>query len=90
MNVDLKTTIMIVEQVKALVRAIESLDVIEHDSPWERQVATLLRAAYRRKLREIAETAPASIRAFWIGWSLFPFASPSIVITFFPAAFLAG
>ena len=61
MNVDLKTTIIIVEQVKALVRAIESLDVIEHDSPWERQVATLLRAAYRRKLREIAETAPVSI-----------------------------
>jgi len=60
-NIDLKATVAIVEQVKALVRAIESLDIIEPDSPWERQVAVLLRAAYRRRLQEIAETAPASI-----------------------------
>jgi hypothetical protein len=60
-TIDLKTTITIVEQVKALVRAIESLDVIESNSPWERQVAQLLRAAYKRKLQDIAETAPASI-----------------------------
>ena len=43
----------------ALVRAIEALGTIEPTGPFERALARLLMAAYRRRLRGIGEAAPA-------------------------------
>jgi hypothetical protein len=46
-------------QGRALVQAIEALGAIEPDDPFERVVAELFLAAYRRRLTEIVEAAPA-------------------------------
>jgi hypothetical protein len=49
----------IIEQGKALVRAIEALGTIEPNGPIERAIAGLLLAAYKRRLRGIVKAAPA-------------------------------
>jgi hypothetical protein len=48
----------IIEQGKALVRAIEALETIEPTGPIERVQAWFLLQAYRRRLRAIVEAAP--------------------------------
>ena len=48
----------IIEQGKALVRAIEALGMIESSGPFERTIAGLLLAAYKRRLRRIVKVAP--------------------------------
>jgi hypothetical protein len=48
-----------IRQGKALVRAIESLAVIEPTGPIERFIVGLLMTAYKRRLRAIVERAPA-------------------------------
>jgi hypothetical protein len=45
----------------ALVRAIEALSTIEPSGPFERALARLLMAAYKRRLRAIVPAAPAWI-----------------------------
>lgn len=47
-----------IAQGRALVQAIETLGTIELNNPFERAVAELFQAAYRRRLIEIIETAP--------------------------------
>jgi hypothetical protein len=47
------------QQVKALVRTIESLYAIEPTGPIERVIIWLLLQAYRRRLRAIVANAPA-------------------------------
>ena len=49
----------IIAQGCALVRAVEALDTIESDDPFERMVAELFRAAYERRLMEIVGAAPS-------------------------------
>ena len=49
----------IIAQGKALVRAIEALGTIEPSGPFERAIAGLLLAAYKRRLRGIVEVVPA-------------------------------
>ena len=49
----------IIAQGKALVRAIEALGTIQPSSPFERALARLPMAAYKRRLRGIVEIAPA-------------------------------
>jgi hypothetical protein len=49
----------ILEQGKALVRAIEALETIEPTGPIERVQAWFLLQAYRRRLRAIVEAAPS-------------------------------
>lgn len=49
----------ILEQGKALVRAIEALDTIEPTGPIEEVLAWILARAYRRRLRGIVSAAPA-------------------------------
>ena len=49
----------IIAQGKALVRAIEALGTIEPSGPFERAIARLLQAAYKRRLRAIVENAPS-------------------------------
>jgi len=49
----------IISQGRALVRAIEALGTIEPTGPFERALARLLMAAYRRGLRAIVKVAPA-------------------------------
>jgi hypothetical protein len=49
----------IIEQGKALVRAIGALDTIEPTGPIEEVLVWLLTTAYRRRLRGIVEAAPA-------------------------------
>ena len=44
-------------RVIALVRAIEALGTIEPSGPFERAIAGLLLAVYKRRLRAIVETA---------------------------------
>ena len=46
-------------QGRALVRAIEAIGTIEPTGPFERALARLLSAAYKRRLRAIVEAAPA-------------------------------
>lgn len=46
------------EQGKALVRAIEALETIEPTGPIERTMAALLLQTYRRRLRAIVTSAP--------------------------------
>jgi hypothetical protein len=48
----------LVEQGQALAQAVEALRITEMNSPFERVIADLLRAAYERRLLEILETAP--------------------------------
>ncbi len=49
----------IIEQGRALVRAIEALSTIEPSGPIEQALAGLLQAAYKRRLRAIVGAAPA-------------------------------
>ena len=49
----------ILEQGKALVRAIEALETIEPTGPIERVQVWFLLQVYRRRLRAIVEAAPA-------------------------------
>jgi hypothetical protein len=46
-------------QGKALLRAIEAMETIEPTGPFERALARLLMAAYKRRLRAIVKVAPA-------------------------------
>jgi hypothetical protein len=48
----------ILEQGKALVRAIEALETIEPTGPIERTMAALLLQAYRYRLRAVVVAAP--------------------------------
>ena len=52
----------ILEQGKALVRAIEALDTIHPTGPLEQAMVWLLLKAYRRRLRAIVAAAPT-----WMG-----------------------
>jgi hypothetical protein len=54
----LELTDNVITQVHTLVRAIESLDTIQSSDPFERALADLFLAAYKRRLREIVQTAP--------------------------------
>jgi hypothetical protein len=47
---------------RALVRAVEALGTIEPTGPFERALARLPMAAYKRRLRAIVASAPA-----WVG-----------------------
>jgi len=49
----------IIEQGKALVRAIEALGTIDPSGPFERIIAGLLLAAYKQRLREPVGFCPA-------------------------------
>jgi hypothetical protein len=51
-------TAKILEQGKALVRAIEGLETIDATGPIERATVWLLLQAYRRRLRESVASAP--------------------------------
>ena len=48
----------IIQQGRALVRAIEALGTIEPSGWFERLIASLLLAAYKRRLRGIVEVSP--------------------------------
>ena len=48
----------ILRQCRALVRAIEALGTIQPSGPFERALARLLMAAYKRRLRGIVKLAP--------------------------------
>ena len=54
----MNSTERILEQGKALVRAIESLETIEPTGPLEQALVWLLLKAYRRRLRAIVSAAP--------------------------------
>ena len=49
----------LVSQGRALVRAIEALGTIEPSGPFERALARLLMAAYKRRLRAIVADVPS-------------------------------
>jgi len=59
---DHELTDRIIRQGRALVRAIEALGTIEPSGWFERAMAGLLQAAYKRRLRAIIAAAPA-----WVG-----------------------
>ena len=59
---DTELTERVIEQGRALVHAIEGLRVIEPSGWFERAIAGLLLAAYRRRLKMIIATAPS-----WVG-----------------------
>jgi hypothetical protein len=48
----------IIEQGRALVRAIEALSTIESTGPIEQVLVSLLQATYKRRLRAIVKTVP--------------------------------
>ena len=48
----------VISQDRALVRAIEALDTIQPSGPFERALARLLMAAYKRRLRAIVRVVP--------------------------------
>ena len=52
------STERVLEQGKALVRAIEALETIDPTGQFESFITDLLVAAYRQRLRSIVETAP--------------------------------
>jgi hypothetical protein len=54
----LDPTDRILRQGRALVRAIEALGTIEPTGPFERALARLLMAAYKRRLRAIVKVVP--------------------------------
>jgi len=56
---DLELTDRIILQGRALVQAIEALGTIQPCGPFERALACLLMAAYKRRLRGIVKLAPA-------------------------------
>ena len=58
---DLDFTNRIIRQGRALVRAIESLTTIRPTGLFERTIASLLVAGYKRRLQAIVEAAPAWI-----------------------------
>ncbi len=49
----------IIEQGRALVRAIEALDIIEPTGPIERFLVWFLQSAYKHRLRAIVKAAPS-------------------------------
>lgn len=49
----------IIAQAHVLVRAIEPLGTIEPSGPFERALARLMMAAYKRRLRAIVKVVPA-------------------------------
>ena len=51
----------ILEQGKALVRAIEALGTIKPSGAFERALARLLMAAYKQRLRAIVASAPSRV-----------------------------
>jgi len=55
---DLELTDRILTQRKALVRAIEAMGTIEPTGPFERALARLLIAAYKRRLRAVVKVVP--------------------------------
>jgi hypothetical protein len=57
--IDPAPTDRIIAQGRALVRAIEALGTIEPTGPFERALARLLMAAYKRRLRAIVKVVPA-------------------------------
>ena len=59
---DVHTTERVIEQGRALVHAIEGLRVIEPSGWFERAIAGLLLAAYRRRLKMIIAAVPS-----WVG-----------------------
>jgi hypothetical protein len=48
-----------IAQARELVRAIKALDAIECPDPFERAVAELFQAAYKRRLMEMVEAVPS-------------------------------
>ena len=56
---DLNATETIIEQVKALVRAIEAIGTIEPDNWFEQWQARRLQATYKERLRGIVAAAPS-------------------------------
>jgi hypothetical protein len=48
-----------IAQARELVRAIQALDTVECPDPFERAVAELFQAAYKRRLMEMVEVVPA-------------------------------
>jgi hypothetical protein len=66
---DLELTDRIIRQGRALVRAIEGLATIEPTGPIERALASLLVAAYKRRLRAIVETVPSWVAEKILGAS---------------------
>jgi hypothetical protein len=56
---DLEHTDRIIQQGRALVRAIEALGTIEPSGPFERLIAGLLLAAYKRRLKGIVDEVPS-------------------------------
>jgi len=59
---DMHLTERVIGQDRALVHAIEGLRVLEPSGWFEREIAGLLLAAYRRRLKMIIATAPS-----WVG-----------------------
>ncbi|MEA3377396.1 MAG: hypothetical protein U9R72_14495 [Chloroflexota bacterium] len=55
----MRSTEGIIEQGKALIRAIEALETIEATGPIEEVITWVLLKAYRRRLRAIVVGAPA-------------------------------
>lgn len=55
---DLELADRVLRQGRALVKAIEALDITEPTGPIERFTPGLLQAAYKRRLRAIVEAAP--------------------------------
>ena len=49
----------VLEQGRALVRAIEALETIDHTGPIERAIVWFLLEGYRHRLRAIVASAPA-------------------------------
>jgi hypothetical protein len=64
---DPELTDRILRQGRALVRAIEALGTIEPTGPFERALARLLMAAYKRRLQAIVGTAPAWVSEETLG-----------------------
>ena len=66
---DLELADRVLRQGRALVKAIEALDITEPTGPIERFTPGLLQAAYKRRLRAIVEAAPGGDterqRAHW-------------------------
>ena len=54
-------TEVVLQQGQVLVRAIEALGVIEPSAPFERAIADLPQAAFKRRLRAIVKAAPSGV-----------------------------
>jgi hypothetical protein len=64
------TTDHIISQGSALVRAVEALDEIKPSGWFERMLARLLLAAYKRRLHGILDAVPGWVRAKILNTSL--------------------